>query len=59
LRQKKAPWAEALLGQLEPVYRLLLQQQMAQARLLWEQVEEMNPALLRKQGKPTCRHRTG
>jgi transposase len=45
LRKKKAQLAEALVGQLEPIYRLLLKQQMAQVRLLWEQVEQINEAL--------------
>jgi len=45
LRKKKAALKEALAGALEPVYRLLLKQQMAQVRLLWQQVEEVNEAL--------------
>lgn len=45
LRKKKAQLREALAGELEPVYRILLKQQMAQARLLWEQVAEINQAL--------------
>ena len=45
LRKKKAQLKEALAGQLEPVYRILLKQYMAQVRLLWEQVEEINKTL--------------
>ena len=45
LRKKKAQLQEALVGQLEPIYRILLKQYMAQVRLLWEQVEEINQAL--------------
>ena len=45
LRKKRAELKEALAGELEPVYRLLLKQQMAQVRLLWQQVEEINQAL--------------
>jgi transposase len=45
LRKKKAQLKEALVGQLEPTYRILLKQHMAQVRLLWEQVEEINQAL--------------
>ncbi len=36
---------EALAGQLEPIYRLLLRQHMDQVRLLRRQVEEINYAL--------------
>src|SRR5258705_336262 len=36
---------EALAGQLEPVYRLLLKQHMDQVRLLRRQIEELNQAL--------------
>jgi transposase len=45
LRKKKAQLREALVGQLEPIYRILLKQHMAQVRLLWEQVDEMKQAL--------------
>lgn len=45
LRKKKAQLQEALAGQLEPVYRMLLRQHMAQVRLLREQVEEINLVL--------------
>lgn len=45
LRKKDAELREALAGQLEPVYRLLLNQHMDQARLLRRQVEEINRAL--------------
>ena len=45
LRKKKAELKEALSGQLEPVYRLLLKQEMTQARLSLRQVEEVNQAL--------------
>lgn len=45
LRRKKAQLQEALVGQLEPTYRILLKQHMVQVRLLWEQVAEINQAL--------------
>jgi transposase len=45
LRRKEAPLKEALVGRLEPVYRLLLRQHMEQVRLLRRQVEEINQAL--------------
>lgn len=45
LRKKDAELKEALAGQLGPVYRLLLRQQMEQVRLLRRQVEEINQAL--------------
>src|SRR5271170_3345590 len=45
LRKKDAELKEALVGQLEPVYRLLLRQHMDQVRLLRQQVEEINQAL--------------
>lgn len=45
LRNKKAQLREALVGQLEPVYRMLLQQEMEQVRLLRKQIEEINEAL--------------
>lgn len=45
LRKKKAALKEALVGRLDPLYRLLLRQHMEQARLLWRQVEEINQAL--------------
>ena len=45
LRKKKTLLREALVGELEPVYRLLLKQHMAQVALLWQQVEEINQAL--------------
>lgn len=45
LRKKKAQLQEALVGQLEPLYRILLKQYRAQVRLLWDQVEEINKAL--------------
>ena len=45
LRKKKTQLQEALVGQLGPVYRLLLKQEMAQTRLLREQVEELNREL--------------
>jgi transposase len=45
LRKKRAQLKEALAGKLEPVYQLLLKQQMAQVRLLWQQVEEINGSL--------------
>jgi hypothetical protein len=45
LRQKDAELREALAGQLEPVYRMLLRQHMDQVRLLRRQVEEINQAL--------------
>ncbi|MGI8741902.1 MAG: IS110 family transposase [Bryobacteraceae bacterium] len=45
LRRKQEQLKEALAGQLEPVYRLLLKQHMDQVRLLRRQVEEINQAL--------------
>jgi len=45
LRKKEAELKEALVGRLEPVYRLLLRQHMDQVRLLRRQVEEINQAL--------------
>ncbi len=42
LRKKKAELEEALTGQLEPVYRLLLRQKMDQVELLRQQIEEIN-----------------
>jgi transposase len=46
LRHKDAELREALVGRLEPVYRLLLKQHLEQVRLLRRQVEEINPALV-------------
>jgi transposase len=45
LRHKDAELKEALAGQLEPVYRLLLKQHLEQVRLLRRQVEEINETL--------------
>jgi transposase len=45
LRKKERELKQALAGQLEPVYRLLLRQHMDQVRLLRRQVEEINQAL--------------
>src|SRR5580658_5829538 len=45
LRNKDGELKEALAGQLEPVYRLLLRQHLDQVRLLRRQVEEINQAL--------------
>ena len=45
LRKKDTELKEALAGQLEPVYRLLLRQHLDQVRLLRQQVEELNHAL--------------
>jgi hypothetical protein len=45
LRKKDAELKEALAGQLEPVYRMLLKQHMEQVRLLRRQVEELNQTL--------------
>jgi transposase len=45
LRKKNRELKEALAGQLEPVYRLLLKQHMEQVRLLRRQVEEINQAV--------------
>ncbi len=45
LRKKTTNLKEALVGQLAPVYRLLLRQHMEQVRLLRRQVEELNQAL--------------
>ena len=42
LRKKDKQLKEALVGQLEPVYRMLLKQHMEQVRLLRRQVEEIN-----------------
>jgi transposase len=45
LRKKVTQLKEALAGELEPVYRLLLRQQKDQVRLFRRQVEEINQAL--------------
>lgn len=45
LRKKDAELRQALVGQLNPVYRLLLKQSMDQVRLLRKQVEEINQSL--------------
>lgn len=45
LRKKDRELKEALVGQLEPVYRLLLRQHMDQVRLLRRQIEEINQTL--------------
>jgi len=45
LGKKKPQLREALLGNLAPVYRLILKQTMDQIRLLRNQVEEINAAL--------------
>jgi hypothetical protein len=45
LRKKEAELKEALVGRLEPVYRLLLRRHMDQVRLLRRQIEEINQAL--------------
>jgi transposase len=45
LRRKQTQLKEALAGQLDPVYRLLLRQHMDQVRLLRQQIEEINQAL--------------
>jgi transposase len=45
LRKKDAQLKEALVGRLEPVYRLLLRQHTDQVRLLRRQIEEINQAL--------------
>jgi transposase len=45
LRKKRAQLKEALVGQLEPIYRILLKQHMEHVRLLRKQVEEINQAL--------------
>jgi len=45
LRKKVAELKQALAGQLEPVYRLLLRQHLEQVRLFRRQVEEINRAL--------------
>ena len=45
LRKKDTELQEALVGQLEPVYRLLLKQHMEQVRLLRKQIEELNKAI--------------
>ena len=45
LRKKEADLREALGGKLDPVYRLLLQQNLEQVELLRRQIEETNQAL--------------
>jgi transposase len=45
LRKKDTELREALVGRLEPVYRLLLRQHLEQVRLIRKQVEEINQAL--------------
>ena len=45
LRHKDAELKEALVGRLDPVYRLLLRQHLERVRLLRRQVEEINQAL--------------
>jgi transposase len=45
LRKKDAELKQALVGRLDPVYRLLLRQHLEQVRLLRQQVEELNQAL--------------
>jgi transposase len=45
LRKKDTELKQALAGQLEPVYQLLLRQHMEQVRLLRRQVEEINQSL--------------
>lgn len=45
LRHKDAQLREAVVGRLDPVYRLLLQQHLEQVRLLRQQVEQINQAL--------------
>jgi transposase len=45
LRKKDTELKEALAGQLDPVYRMLLRQLMDQVRLLRRQVEELNQTL--------------
>lgn len=45
LRKKSAQLEEALAGQLDSVYRLMLRQQMQQAELLRQQIEELNAVL--------------
>lgn len=58
LRGKKEELKQALAGHLEPVYGLLLKQQMEQVRLIWRQVEELNMAMkeaLREHVPALCR----
>jgi transposase len=45
LRKKQSQLSEALAGQLDPIYRLLLRQRLDQVELLWRQIEEINQAL--------------
>ena len=45
LRKKKAQLQEALGGKLDPVYRMLLRQNLEQVELLRRQIEEVNEAL--------------
>jgi hypothetical protein len=45
LKKKREQLKEALVGSLQPVYRMLLTQHMEQVQLLWKQVEEINHQL--------------
>jgi transposase len=45
LRKKEAQLQEALAGKLDPVYRMLLRQNLEQVELLRRQIEEVNQAL--------------
>jgi transposase len=45
LRKKEAQLQEALAGKLDPVYRMLLRQNLEQVELLRRQIEEVNEAL--------------
>jgi hypothetical protein len=56
LRKKETRLREALAGQLDPIGRLLLKQQMDQVRLLRKQVEEINQSLVEamRQQAPCC-----
>lgn len=46
LRHKKEELQQALAGRLQPMYQLLLRQQLAQVQLLRQQIEEINQTLL-------------
>ena len=45
LRKKRADLEEALVGQLQPVYQLLLKQHLEQVKLLRQQISEIHQAL--------------
>ena len=55
LRNKNAQLKKALEGELEPVYRMLLGQQMEQVRLIERQVEQINQALAQEMQEQVAR----